>query len=118
MATQIRPDATTLDAARRYLAILDKDYDIAAAYLFGSRARGDHHEDSDADLAIILNGPKGTANTISTMLKMVNPAYDVFLETWIDISPMPIWLEDWEQPERHSNPGLIENIKDEGIAVL
>lgn len=117
MATQIRPDAATLDAARRYLAILDKDYDIAAAYLFGSRARGDHHEDSDADVAIILRGPRGQANRFSTMLKMVDPAYDVFLDTWVNISPFPVWTEEWESPDLHSNPGLIENMKDDGIAL-
>lgn len=33
--------------------------DVAAAWLFGSRARGDHHANSDVDLAILTIDPVG-----------------------------------------------------------
>lgn len=31
---------------------------LAGLYLFGSRARGDHREDSDLDLAVVLHDPR------------------------------------------------------------
>jgi len=34
-------------------------YDVLGAVLFGSRARADHHADSDADLALLLRGDHG-----------------------------------------------------------
>ncbi|MCW5237836.1 nucleotidyltransferase [Verminephrobacter eiseniae] len=42
-------------------------------------------------------------------------AYDALLETGIDISPLPVWLDQWEHPERCSNPALLHNIAREGV---
>lgn len=46
---------------------------------------------------------------------MADVAYDVLLETGINISPLPVWLDEWEHPERHSNPVLLHNIVREGV---
>lgn len=48
---------------------------------------------------------------------MSDLAYDVLLETGINISPLPIWLDEWEHPENYSNPELLANIAREGIAL-
>ncbi|HLJ72254.1 MAG TPA: hypothetical protein VKU03_13115 [Roseiarcus sp.] len=42
---------------------------------------------------------------------------DVLLDTNLLISPLPIWEEDWNHPETHSNPRLLENIRREGLAL-
>ena len=88
-------------------------YDMAGAILYGSRARNTHSADSDADVAILLNGAHQRA--LNTTLDMADIAYDVLLETGINISPLPIWVDQWEHPETFSNPDLLQNIAREGI---
>ena len=88
-------------------------YDVRAAYLFGSRARGDHHDESDADVAIVLNGSPGSV--LNTKLEMADLAYDAMLDTGVRIQPMPIWQVHWDNPTRFSNPALVRAIQREGI---
>lgn len=90
-----------------------KNHSVAAAYLFGSRARGSHMAGSDADLAVVLNGPKGKMSQVATEIAATE--FDVMLETGILVSTLPIWLEDWQIPSSHNNPSLIANIKRDGI---
>ena len=47
-------DPATLRAVRRFLDLVGERYPVRDAYLFGSRARGTHHPDSDADVAGML----------------------------------------------------------------
>lgn len=88
-------------------------YDMAGAILYGSRARGTHRPDSDADVAVLLKGEH--LRTLTTTLAMADVAYDVLLDTGINISPLPVWLDEWEHPENSSNPALLRNIAREGI---
>ena len=44
------------EAVRRIVVTADP----LKVVLFGSRARGDHHEDSDVDLAVIIDAPEET----------------------------------------------------------
>ena len=112
--TQItRIDRDTEDAVRRFLALIACRYDMAGAVVFGSRARGTHRPDSDADVAVLLRGVHQRA--LPTSLEMADLAYDVLLETGINISPLPVWLEEWEHPETYSNPALLYNIAREGV---
>ena len=106
-------DAATENAVRRFLALMAGRYDTAGAIVYGSRARGTHRPDSDADVAVLLKGAH--QRFLPTKLTMADVAYDVLLETGIAISPLPIWLDEWEHPERSSNPDLLQNITQEGI---
>jgi predicted nucleotidyltransferase len=90
-------------------------YDTAGGILFGSRARQTHRPDSDADVAVLLRGARGDARRLPVRLAMADIAFDVLLETGINISPLPVWLSEWEHPETHPNPGLLKNIADEGV---
>lgn len=108
-------DSENEAAARRFLSLIADRYDIAGALLYGSRARGTHRPDSDADLAVILRGEP--QRVLPTTLEMSDVAYDVLLETGINISPLPVWLDEWMRPETHSNPALLRNIAAEGIPV-
>ena len=106
-------DPETLGAARAFLNRVAARYDVAGAFLFGSRARRSHRPDSDADVAVLLHGRPG--KFVATKLTMADLAYDVLLDTGIRIQPLPIWEGQWEHPESYSNPRLLENIKREGI---
>ncbi len=86
---------------------------MADAIVYGSRARGTHHPDSDADVAVLLRG--NHQRFLPTKLDMADVAFDVLLETGILISPLPIWLDEWEHPDDYSNPTLLRNIDREGV---
>lgn len=106
-------DHATEAAVRRFIGLIADRYDTAGAIVFGSRARGTHRPDSDADVAVLLKGEH--QRVLTTTLAMADVAYDVLLETGINISPLPVWLDEWEHPERHSNPVLLHNIVREGV---
>ncbi len=108
-----RLDPATEKAVQCFLSLISARYDMAGAILYGSRARGTHRPDSDADVAVLLNGEHG--RTLPTTLAMAGAAYDVLLDTGINISPLPVWMDEWEHPETHSNPALLKNIAREGV---
>jgi len=106
-------DAKTAHAARLFVASLTGRFPVRTVILFGSRARGSFRPDSDADIAVLLEGPHGPF--LVTKLALADIAYDVLLETGIHIQPLPLWQEEWDHPEKFSNPRLIESIRREGI---
>ncbi len=108
-----RIDHDTEEAIRRFLALIANRYDMAGAIVYGSRARGTHRPDSDADVAVLLRGEH--QRFLTAKLDMADVAFDVLLETGILISPLPIWLDEWEHPENYSNPALLRNINREGV---
>ena len=111
----VRPalDAETERAARVFMKRIEGKYPTIEGLVYGSRARGDHRPDSDADLAVILKGERGDRYKVSG--EMAGIAFDVMLETGILVQAVPLWEGEFKQPERFSNPALIGNIKREGL---
>jgi predicted nucleotidyltransferase len=109
----VRIDRDTEEAVRRFLDLIADRYDLAGAIVYGSRARGTHHTDSDADVAVLLRGEH--QRVLRTTLAMADVAFDVLLETGVNISPLPVWVDEWEHPETYSNPALLHNIAREGV---
>ena len=85
------------------------------AILFGSRARGTEHDESDADVAIIFKGAAG--QFIKTKMAMNDIAYDILLDTSIRIQPLPIWEAEWAHPENFSDPHLLQSIARNGVTL-
>lgn len=108
-------DTETEHAARAFVDRVSAKFAVAGAIVFGSRARHSHRPDSDADIAILLRGPRGPF--LGTKLALADIAFDVLLETGVLIQPLPVWEDDWKHPERHSNPELLRNIHHEGVAL-
>lgn len=108
-------DPQTESAVQLFLAAIAPRYAIAGAILYGSRARGTHRPDSDADLAVLISGEHDPR--MPTALAMADVAYDVLLEIGVNISPLPVWLDEWEHPDRFSNPQLLASIAREGVSV-
>ncbi|MBK8891160.1 MAG: nucleotidyltransferase domain-containing protein [Dechloromonas sp.] len=88
-------------------------FDVAEAILFSSRARGDFHSDSDADVAVLLRGKPGSF--LPTKLEMSDIAYGVLLDTGIRVQALPIWESEWSNPAGYSNPHLLANIEREAV---
>jgi predicted nucleotidyltransferase len=107
--------ASTLQATRAFAARVAHAYPTQQAILFGSRARGTAHSESDADVAVILSGPPG--HFVHTKMAMNDIAYDILLDTGIRIQPLPVWEAEWAYPDNYSYPNLLHNIAREGIAL-
>ncbi|MFZ4061887.1 MAG: nucleotidyltransferase domain-containing protein [Polynucleobacter sp.] len=108
-------DDLTKVATSAFMVKLARQYQFSSALLFGSRARGSHHLESDADVAILLKGK--AARFMATKFAMDDIAYEVLLDTGIRIQPLPIWQDEWDHPENYSNPSLLRNVQSEGIAL-
>jgi antitoxin ChpS len=105
----------TKESVARLMKLVSHRYDVVRFLLFGSRARGDYRLDSDADVAIILRGERG--DFVKTMLDLNGIAYDVLLETDINIQVLPVWESEWAQPDEYPNPHLLRNIERDGVSM-
>ena len=106
-------DPMTENAIRLFMARISGHFPMHEAILFGSRARGNYREDSDADIAILLYGRPEPF--LDTKLALADIAYEVLLETGVRIQPLPVWEVEWQSPQLHTNPRLLQNIDREGI---
>jgi DNA invertase Pin-like site-specific DNA recombinase/predicted nucleotidyltransferase len=109
-------DAETERAARVFLKRIEDKYPFSDAILYGSRARGDHTPDSDADVAVVLKEgtPDKEART-DAALDWAGIAFHILMETGVMVSGFPVWPEELAHPETFSNPALIDNILRDGI---
>lgn len=105
--------ARTVDIFVERVAAL---FPLRNVILFGSRARGEFPQDSDADVAVLLSGLHG--QFMAVKLAMADIAFDVLLDTGIRIEPLPVWEDEWENPDAYRNPRLLHNIKRDGILIL
>jgi len=106
-------DPETELAVRQFLDRITSQYDMAGVVLYGSRARGTHRPDSDVDVTVLLRGEH--QRLLATTLSMADVAYDILLETGINLTPLPVWIDQWENPETFSNPALLRTIAEEGV---
>lgn len=101
-------------ALRRFAAIAREHYGarLKGLYLFGSRARGDHHPHSDVDVAVVLqDGDWRSWNEVRTLSDLT---YDLLIEDGADIQAIPIRVSEWEEPSRHANPSLVRTARRDG----
>jgi predicted nucleotidyltransferase len=107
------PDPITEAALGAFRSRLEERYgaDLRRLVLFGSRARGDHRDDSDADVAVFL---QSVAYPVAAQMDMATDAYAVFLDTGILIQP---WVFDGnpEHPNRDRAVRLLDAIQAEGV---
>lgn len=108
-------DPSTHKAGRAFLKAAATVFPVSRGLVFGSRARGMHRPDSDADIAVFLTGqPQSLART---KLAMADMAYDILLETGILIQPLPIWESQWSEEGGIGSHPLFSNIAREGIEI-
>lgn len=106
-------DADTERATRAFMQRITGRYPVKEGILYGSRARGTHKEDSDADIAVVLMGEPGNRYQLSG--DMAGIAFDVMMETGVMVQALPLWESELKRPDSFSNPALIENIRRDGL---
>ena len=90
---------------------------VKRALLYGSRARGgDFHEESDVDLAIVLQGSRPAAKGLLDLhFLLADAEWNALDETELRVSAWPVWEDDLANPERTLNPDFFQNMTKEGI---
>jgi predicted nucleotidyltransferase len=88
---------------------------LKGLYLFGSRARGDHHPDSDADIAVVL--ADGDWGGVREKMELADIAYDPIVETGVHVQGWPVSESRWDDPQSRPNPSLVSNMKRDGKAL-
>jgi len=83
----------------------------AKTILYGSEARGDARPDSDIDLLILLKNEEGI--TLDERMRLIEPLYDIELETGVQINPFIESLQKWGS---RFTP-FYENVMREGLAL-
>lgn len=111
----VLPDPETAHAARTLLRHVADRYPAKETVLFGSRTRGTHDGEGDADLAVILRGPVGKRYRIAG--EMAEVVFTVMLETGVLVQAVPLWEDEVEVPEAFGNPGLIAAIRRDGVRI-
>lgn len=106
-------DSETLRAAMCFLDAIGARYAVREAYLFGSRARGTHRPDSDADIALVLHGE--TRSRGAAIIDMAGIAFDVMMSTGILIEATPLWEGEFDAPEQGASLYLVRSILRDGI---
>jgi uncharacterized protein len=89
-----------LEIANTYIDFLKTKYSIKQAILFGSFAKGTNHDDSDIDIAIIINN---VVDIIDTQIELMKLRRKIDLR----IEPHPFMVSDFNQ----SNPVVNEILK-------
>jgi predicted nucleotidyltransferase len=78
-------------------------------FVFGSRARGDHHADSDIDLAVILED--GDWVDWRENWWLAGEAHRPLLDADLIVQPVTLRMSEWLDPTKHSNPRFIQNLR-------
>ena len=84
----------------------------AQVILYGSRARGDAHPDSDWDLLVLLAGPVDHRRTAAVRHRL----YPLEVEADIVVSAMVLSDKEWNSPLAQAMP-FHANVMREGVAL-
>ncbi len=84
---------------------------VRGLVLFGSRARGDHRSDSDADVAVFMGD---TSEPIREQMDMAQEAYNVYLADGLMIQPW-VFKGTPDNPDPSHAANLLKAVSDEGI---
>ncbi len=112
--SQLNIDPVTRDALASFKKILNAKYGehLRSLYLFGSRVRGDHRPDSDADVAIFLDQ---ITDPIGEQFDLIDQGYDILLNTGVNIQPWVFEQASLADPAHHRAPHLVKTIRREGV---
>lgn len=63
-------DQRVIDTVKKYIQLIPKDLGVKKAYLFGSFAKGKEKEESDIDLALVLENMPDFFSTQRQLMKL------------------------------------------------
>ena len=88
---------------------------LEGLYLFGSRARGDHTRESDADVAVVL--ADSDWDFWAEKMRLADIEYDIIVETGAEPQGWPVRKSEWLNPDSHRNPDLIRAMRRDAVEI-
>jgi uncharacterized protein len=89
---------------QQYKLLLAKHFDLDAIYLFGSYADDAGRDDSDIDVAVVVNGVSGDFFSVNPLLWKLRRQIDDRIE--------PVLID-----KSNDQPGFLNEIKSTGIEI-
>ena len=117
------PDALTQDAVQLFFSHLDFASlpPLSRAILYGSRARGDHRDDSDVDIMLVFAGagPDGdTEAAVCNALADAQATANAALAPKTEVMSYCNWADEPDdEPDVRFNPWFYRNVLADGIDV-
>jgi len=102
-------------------AVIDRTRElnkITLAVIYGQlpwASGSDLPNDAEVQLALILDDD--VTDFVATKLELTKTAYDVLVETGVEVAPFPVPVTHWYLPSKAANPRLIEDIRKHGLRV-
>lgn len=94
------------------IGMVNEKYPDSELYLYGSRARGDAHEESDWDILMLVNS---VSLPFKKEQRIIDDFYEIELQTGQAVSPLIYTTPNWKNNYVHSP--LYNNINREGIKI-
>lgn len=112
-----RPDPFALEVVADLKRRLSRRFGdrLEAVYLFGSRARGDHRPDSDADVAVFLR--EALDDPFDVEYEIIEDGYDLLLERGLYIQPWAFEAAVLTDPMRARLGGVQGSVLRDGVRV-
>jgi antitoxin ChpS len=82
---------------------------LRGLYLFGSRARGDFEDESDADVVVVLRD--GDWRFWDEKKRVISLAFNTVLETGLYVQAWPVGEAAWSNPAPELAPSFLENAR-------
>ena len=115
-------DARTQEAVRLFISSLDTGSlpPMSRAILYGSRARGDHRDDSDVDIMLVFAGSEPDYDTqvqvCNAMADAQHQANDA-LQPGVEVTSFVYWQDEFDNPDKQRNPDFYRNVLADGVDV-
>jgi len=93
-----------IEIVKAYRQLLKDHFDIKGMYLFGSYAKGTFNENSDIDVAIVVDNLRGDFFEVNPLLWKLRRQIDDRIE--------PVLIE-----KEHDDSGFLEEIEKYGIEI-
>lgn len=106
-------DAATRESLDRFVVIARDRLPVVELRLYGSRARGDAHAESDVDVAVVYSGEE--RQRLGIIHELGDAMFDTMIDTGRLVSALPVHIREWVRPETFPNPILMDAIRIEGV---
>lgn len=92
-------DISILNTVKLYSRLIPPEMSLKKVYLFGSYAKGEQREDSDIDIAVVLNN---MTDYFETQMQLMRLRRNIDLR----IEPHPIFIDDFNEVNPLANEVL------------